>query len=128
MELYDHELNESLGMRMLGALVAFLVVGVFCFLLPAWAQIQFYIPRLWTTFSAGSVHDAARIVWQLWSIGVLAAAMGAGFAVGAGRTVELLGYLWLTAKPPNRGLTRRLWVVLGAMAAVTYVLVGIIAD
>ena len=127
MNLYDHELNESLGMRALGALVALLVVGVLCFLLPAWAQIQFYIPLLWSTFSVGSVHDAAHALWQLWLIGALAAATLAGFAIGAGRTIDLLGYLWLTAKPPNRRLTRRLWFILGAMAAVTYVLVGIIA-
>ena len=123
MDLYDQELNESFGMRVLGALVALLVVGVVCFILPAWAQIQFFVPRLWSTFS----DDAAHMVWQLWWIGALLAAMIAGFSIGAGRTVELLGYLWLTATPPNRRLTRRLWAILGVMAAVTYVLVGIIA-
>ena len=127
MDFYDHELNEPFGMRVLGAVVALLVVGTLCFVLPAWVQIQFYVPLLWSTFSAGDVHDAAHVAWQLWWIGASVAAMGAGFAMGAGRTVELLGYLWLTATPPNRRLTRRLWGILGAMAAVTYVLVGIIA-
>jgi hypothetical protein len=126
MDFYDHELNEPFGMRVLGAVVALLAVGTLCFVLPAWAQIQFYVPLLWSKFSVGDVHDAAHVVWQLWWIGALGAAMVAGFAAGAGRTVELLGYLWLTAKPPNRRLTRRLWVIIGAMAAVTYVLVGII--
>ena len=128
MDLYDHELNESFGMRVLGALVALLVVGVLCFLLPAWAQIQFYVPLLWSTFSVGKVHNAANALWQMWWIGALAAALVAGFAIGGGRTIELLGYLWMTAKPPNRRLTRWLWTILGVMAVVTYVLVGLIAD
>ena len=127
MDFYDHELNEPFGMRVLGALVALMVVGFLCFLLPVWAQIQFYVPLLWSTFNVGNVHDAAHVVWQLWWIGALVAAMVTGFAVGAGRVVELLGYLWLTATPLNRRLTRRLWFILGAMAAVTYVLVGLIA-
>lgn len=126
MDLYDHELNESLGMRLLGGLVAVLVVGVVCFVLPAWAQIQFYVPLLWSKIS-GDAHDAAYVLWHLWWIAALIAAAGGGFAIGAGRTIELLGYLWLTAKPPNLALTRRLWLLLGSMAAVTYVLVGIIA-
>ena len=128
MDFYDHELNETFGMRVLGALVALMVVGVLCFLLPAWMQIQFYVPLLWSTFSVGSVHDAAHTIWHLWWIGAVVAAAGTGYMIGAGRIVELLGYLWLTATPPNRRLTRRLWLILGAMAAVTYVLVGLIAE
>ena len=128
MDLYDQELNESFGMRVLGALIALLVVGILCFVLPAWAQIQFYVPQLWSTFSAGNLHDVAHVLWQFWWIGAFAAALVTGYAAGAGRTVELLGYLWLTATPPNRRLTRALWIVLGTMAAVTYVLVGLIAE
>jgi hypothetical protein len=128
MDYYDHELNETFGMRVLGALVALMVVGFLCFFVPAWAQIQFYVPLLWSTFNARDVHDAAHVVWQLWWIGALVAATVTGFAVGAGRMVQLLGYLWLTATPPDRRLTRRLWIIVGTMAAVTYVLVGIIAD
>ena len=128
MDLYDQELNESFGMRVLGALVALLVVGILCFVLPAWAQIQFYVPQLWSMFSVGGVHDVAHVLWQFWWIGAFVAALVTGYAAGAGRTVELLGYLWLTASPPNRRLTRGLWTVLGGMAAVTYVLVGLIAE
>jgi len=128
MELYDHELNETFAMRVLGAVVALLVIGIVCFVLPVWVQIQFYMPLLWSKFGIGNVHDAAHFVWQVWWIGALIAAMVGGFAVGGGRAVELLGHLWLTASPPNRRLTRRLWTILGVMAGVTYVLVGIIVD
>ena len=127
MNPYDHELNESLGMRLLGGLVALIVVGVVSFLLPGWAQIQFYIPLLWSKFSGSEVRNTATVLWHLWWVGALFAAAWAGFVFGAGRTIELLGYLWLTASPPDASLTRRLWLILGAMAAVTYVLVGLIA-
>jgi len=114
-------------MRILGALIVFLTVGVVSFFLPIWLQLEFYLPYPWVLFISSQSNPAVFLAWQLWCAASATAALVAGFVIGAGRTVELLGHLWLTAKPWDYRLTHLLWLVLGTMAAVTYFLVGVIA-
>ncbi len=62
--------------------------------------------------------------WRLWGLFIwgalwLAPAIIAGWVAGFPRVLALLSYVWFTANPPNRQLSRYLWFAILVICVLT---------
>lgn len=103
--MFRHGPPESPLDRLAGALLAGLFVALTLGLLPF--AIAIFTQPVWYTVPRSS--SRLFVVYVPWWLALTGASVVAGFILGSGRAIELLGHLWGTYQPRNPRLTAGLW-------------------